>query len=189
MISFTRNVAIIFALACGVCHAGHVDILSGSNWKSTNSFEAGYTEASFDDSSWRNAFELYGGAGVTDLNGAKHIWDYAGTVPPTSTTLPLESFFRSIVSFESNVTRALFSYSVDDEMDLYINNQLVVRDRSNGANNAYGIDVTRYLSSGANVVALYAYDGGSGGPQYPNAGGGKRNVRPGHPCHGGAAGL
>ena len=146
--------------------AEHVQVVAGTHWLSSDVYDPSFMLPEFDDSAWHNAVLLYGGAPQPDeeLGNTPLMWHYQGVEPFTAETLPIEAYFRTSFSLSGHNWRGVFNYYANDEMDLYVNGNLAVRDRSDAGNKAFDIDVTQWLKTGENTLAIYAYDGGASGP-------------------------
>ena len=79
---------------------------------------------------------------------------------PTGTNGPVEAYFRKTITLDAPARSAYFSFTVDDEMDLYVNGVLAYRDRSGKANSGAGYIDPSLFKEGENTIAFYAFDGG-----------------------------
>lgn len=140
--------------------AAFISVDTDTNWKANNVFQPGWTNFLFDDSNWRSAHAVY--SGLASATGARIIWDHPDPTitNPGDPRLPNEAWFRYSFQLEAPVISAVMDFLVNDELDIYINNTLVVNDRSNGSTVLEDIDVAHFLGIGNNTIAVYAFDGG-----------------------------
>jgi len=142
-------------------------IETDATWKSFDSEQAGWNQLTFDDSSWRNAYEDYtthpDTTAYPQLSNAKTIWDWPNPgATPTGDNGPIQAYFRRIVSLESDVLEATYSYAVDDGMYLYINGKEAWTPTYYGAHTEIDCVIDPSLfTMGDNIIAIYAWDGSS----------------------------
>ncbi|MFT7221502.1 MAG: hypothetical protein ACI8Z1_003124 [Candidatus Azotimanducaceae bacterium] len=140
--------------------AAFLSVDTDTTWKANNTVQAGWTNFLFDDSIWRSAHAVY--SGLASATGARIIWDHPDPfiTNPGEPSLPNEAWFRHRFQLEDPIISAVMDFLVNDEIDIYINNTLVVNDRSNGSTVVQGINVAHFLGIGNNTIAVYAFDGG-----------------------------
>ena len=100
------------------------------------------TNPNFDDSTWVNS--VYEGTNVLD-----YIW---GSDPEDSPV-----YFRYLFALDQNPSSASLEWGVDDDAQIYINGQLVVNDQD-GVATGGTVDVSSWVFSGVNLVAVKAHD-------------------------------
>jgi hypothetical protein len=158
----------VFLCSISIASATTITVATSGEWTSWDAYQAGWADLSFDDSSWRNAYEDYTTHPPTteypELVDAKTIWDWPNSLAlPTGSNGPLKAYFRYNVSLDGPVESSQFSYAVDDAMDLYINGQVVYSHSGDGGANSPGyksIDPSLFVS-GDNIIAINAWDGSS----------------------------
>lgn len=107
------------------------------------------SSASFDDSSWAAA-TVIGSVGGGTL--ASVIWT-AGQFDHAP-----DAWMRTVFTLAAAPTSALLMGAVDDDADVYVNGHLVLADHDYYAGGFGPIDVTPWLTAGANVIAVAAID-------------------------------
>jgi len=156
----------VFLCSISEASATTITVATSGEWTSWNGYQAGWADLSFDDSSWRNAYEDYGNhpdtAQFPELADAKTIWDWPDSPAlPNGLNGPLKAYFRYVISLDGPVESSQFSYAVDDAMDLYINGQVVYSHQGAGNTNTPGykaIDSSLFVA-GNNIIAISAWDG------------------------------
>lgn len=136
-------------------------IVSDTSWKYSDIEVSGWTNISFDDSSWLFANGPSDGLcppsainieGRMDQHGAMPIW----TQNPINRST---AYFRKTFTLSSlgkRLVRALF----DDDGDIYINGTLVLSNHDGHVSGVSYVDVSPYLVVGENVIAIKAIDAG-----------------------------
>jgi hypothetical protein len=158
----------VFLCSISSVSASTITVATSGEWTSWDAYQNGWADLSFDDSSWRNAYEDYASHPPTtlypELADAKTIWDWPSTESRTiNQNGPNTAYLRNIISLDGPVESAQFSYAVDDAMDLYINGQVVYSHEGAGDTNSPGyklIDSSLFVS-GNNIIAINAWDGDS----------------------------
>lgn len=74
------------------------------------------------------------------------------------------SYFRTTFVINGTPLSGLLDFYADDDAQIYLNGQLIVNDVNNTATIQFNIDVSPYLVSGVNLIAVKAHD------SYPFAG-------------------
>jgi hypothetical protein len=113
------------------------------------------TSTSFNDASWQSAIAVYEVSPYLgpDYAGTQAIWTQAGQYSTTDTTI----WGRMVVNLGTPLQSATLEYGIDDDGDIFVNGVLVVSDH-NGMANGGLVDITSYLTAGANVIAFTATD-------------------------------
>lgn len=131
-------------------------ILSDGSWKSYDKQIQGWEDLSFDDSTWRNAYENY--PPWSPVLGASKIWDWPHSEIPNGSNGPNNAWFRKIFTLNSFVDSAKAHLVVDDDFDFYLNSNLVGSNWDNTAEGIWEYDITSYLQLGENIIAIHAAD-------------------------------
>jgi hypothetical protein len=160
----------VFLCSVSSVSATTISVATSGEWTSWDEEIYGWVDLSFDDSSWRNAYEDYGIHPdtnlYTELVDVKTIWDWPNSTDlPTGSNGPIKAYFRYIISLDGPVESAQFSYAVDDAMKLYINGQEAYSHDGAGNTNTPGykaIDSSLFVA-GNNLIAINAWDGDSNG--------------------------
>ncbi len=127
----------------------------GLAWEAAN---PGWNSAlMFDDSNsagWSNAIE------VVHPNPPFLRYWFDGTETVGSSPV----YFRKEFEIEGDPISGLFSFTVDDDAQIYVNGVQVVNDSNGLATTVSGLDVLPYLTTGLNLIAVKAQDqqGGQG---------------------------
>lgn len=143
-------------LGASFSYATTYTIISDGSWKSYNQVQAGWNLLSYDDSSWRYAFQYYGNYYKTKFwNIAIPIWDWPGPGAPNGSNGPLKAYFRKTINLDGPVTSAFVTFAADDSAAIYVNGTLI-RHASSGTNISIPTDL---FHMGNNILAIYANDG------------------------------
>lgn len=149
--------AALLTAICPPAAAGDTLVATSSAWRVTTTGPAtGWdSSASFDDSAWQPATELYA---VSDYLGpdyatTKAIWTLGGQYSTTDITI----WGRKVFNLGAPPQSAMLEYGLDDDGDIFINGVLVATDHNGVANGGF-VDVTGYLGAGDNVIAFTATD-------------------------------
>ncbi len=127
----------------------------GLAWEAAN---PGWNSAlMFDDSNsagWSNAIE------VVHPNPPFLRYWFDGTETVGSSPV----YFRKEFEIEGDPISGLFSFTVDDDAQIYVNGVQVVNDSNGLATTVSGLDLLPYLTTGLNLIAVKAQDqqGGQG---------------------------
>jgi len=137
-------------------------IVSDGSWLSYNmnpidSEGREWVDLEYNDSAWRFAYENYPQADRWGLP-AEGIWDWPGSGTPNGTNGPRAAWFRKTFSIDVPVESALVQMGVDDDFDFYLNGVLIASNWDTTAHGLWEYDITSSLSSGENVIAIYAVD-------------------------------
>jgi len=123
-------------------------MVTDTSWKTAANEQIGWTTATFDDSTWVNAFAqhdyFYDAADHTHLA----IW---GTPEGTPSSV---SYIRKSFSLPSVPDSANFTIGVDDDYEIYVNGTLVGFDLNGYAGPWATYSVAEFLHAGANVIAV-----------------------------------
>lgn len=151
-------VLVVAALAAATPALAGVLTATDASWKVTATAPAGsgwQNSATFDDTAWEAATELYN---VSTYLGptytARGIWSSAGEFSRTD----LQIWARQVVTVVDDLASAVLRAGFDDDADVWVNGQLVYQDNNGSAGNSGPIDITAFLSKGANVIAYTARD-------------------------------
>ena len=139
----------------GVVTAGQT-IISDGTWRSYDQEIQGWESLSFDDSGWRNAYVNYPPFRPT-IGGAQ-IWDWPYSEAPSGMSGPDHVWFRKEFTLDSPFGITAASLRVDDDFDFYINGSLIASNWDNTAAYVWTYDITPYLRSGENIIAIHAAD-------------------------------
>ena len=147
------------ALAAAACAPAHAAALlaTDTSWKVTTlAPSAGWQSVSgLDTSSWEWATTLYD---VADYLGptysAKAIWTSGGQFSATETAI----WGHRVFNLAALPISASLEGGFDDDVDLWVNGNLVVSDHNGIANNVGVADLLPYLQLGDNVIAFAATD-------------------------------
>lgn len=152
--------------------AADIQVISDSTWKSSDTFEPGWASVNFDDNAWPDARAPYpSDISPTDLvpgTTAQFMWhDPAGT--SDGETGVIEAFMRASFGVDLITINAPFQaiaeISVDDDYDLYVNDELVFENHDEGNGNQVDtINIAPFLHDGANVIGIHSVDGGWAAP-------------------------
>lgn len=134
-------------------------IVSDVTWKYSDSEVNGWYMNDYDDSSWLNT--IAPSAGLCPVNqqevpvrigenGALPMWS---ANPKNNAT----AYFRKHFILPYIATGTIRAV-LDDEGDIYINGQLVLRDTIADGRDLTSGDVTQYLHPGENVIAMRVFD-------------------------------
>jgi len=140
-----------------------LNIISNSNWRSSDTAHTGWETVNFDDSSWDSARAPYPSAispdGLIPGTVAQHIWhDPLGT--SDGKTGPNETFLR-FTFYLANWSSGNAQIVVDDDYNLYVNGNLAYENHDQGGPDIVDeINIKPFLKSGKNVIAIHAVDGG-----------------------------
>lgn len=165
--------AISFTLISVQASAAQInqEILSGSNWLSSDTLQIGWETAGFNDSSWVSASSPYGSLDPTSVIAgtiAENMW-FDPTGSSDGTNGSLQAFFR----FSFDLALAADSLPLlgqalingDDDYEFYVNGILAAENKDGGfAHIVDFVDYTSKLQNGTNVFAIHAVDGGWGNP-------------------------
>lgn len=155
----------------------NLSIVSGSDWRSTSTEQAGWTGTSFDDSAWAHAYAPYPNNATTPFDivqeptSAQLMWHWTSTDVPTGRNGPNEAWFR--YTFNLDLTPSslpLLGQALviaDDDFELFINGTkynfgkstaLGDNTRPNGQPRPLFADFGNLLQNGTNVFAIHAAD-------------------------------
>jgi len=149
-----------------------LNVLSGTDWRSSDQFQTGWSELGFNDSDWSFARAPYPGPTdpTTLIAGteAEHMWHDPDNTSDGGTG-PIQAFFRYEFDMALNGDHLpLFAQaliSVDDDYEFFVNGNLAYRNADGGfADQVDLVDFASQLVSGRNVLAIHAVDGGWGNP-------------------------
>ena len=126
-------------------------LTTDTTWKATDTLYPNWQLPTFNDQLWGNALELSTGT-FNNQTGAKFIWNNV-SASQSNTAYLRKSFYVS-----NNLCQVLLGAAIDDDMEIYINGNLVVQDTNNLAGPEYvDINVSFYLIPNAvNVIAVKA---------------------------------
>ena len=148
--------ALAAVAACAPAHAATL-LATDASWKvKTIEPSAGWLAViGLDTSTWESATTLYD---VADYLGptysAKAIWTSGGQFSTTETAI----WAHRVWNLAALPISATLEGGFDDDVDLWINGNLVISDHNGIANNVGGADLLPYLQLGDNVVAFAATD-------------------------------
>jgi len=109
------------------------------------------TLVGFDDSDaagWTNAISV-----VHPTEPFIRFW-----VDGTETAGSSPAYFRKVFNIPGSPTGGFLDFVVDDDAKLYVNGHLVIDDSNSLANFFTGVDVSQWLKSGVNLIAVKAQD-------------------------------
>lgn len=146
-----------------------MDIQSGNSWLTSTTESTGWTTASFDDSSWINAYAPYPNVYTPEsitLPGttAEYMWYWNDSSAPNGLTGPNVAYFRYNFNLGNEVD--LWSLigqgyvAADDNFEFYVNGTQVFSSNPsiNDINPAHFVDFSNHLINGDNVLAIKAED-------------------------------
>jgi hypothetical protein len=121
----------------------------GLEWESAN---VGWnTSADFDDADsagWKSAIEV-----IHPHEPFVRYW-----VDGTETVGSSPAYFRRVIDIPGTPLESAFSFGVDDDATIYINGNVVFTDSDGLYSFFTGANVTPYLHSGPNLIAVKAHD-------------------------------
>ena len=132
-------------------------IPTDTTWKSSDNLHEGWNEINYDDSSWPQAI---------NTNHYTYIPPWPGTIAIKSPswhyrTSPLAYFRKTFELTEplSNIKDAKIRIAVDDDFDLYLNENLIASDWDHYVHReGKYYDLKPFLQQGKNVLAIKAQD-------------------------------
>lgn len=130
-------------------------VLSDSLWKASKTITPNWTQLGYNDSLWD-----------TSVSPSRGTCSYK--FDPTHFTLPMwgpspkskgSMYFRRKIAISKPIESALLDVWFDDDGDVYVNNELVVKDASRHLEKEKTrVDVTRRLHKGDNLIAIKGED-------------------------------
>lgn len=156
----------------------HLSVVSGNNWRSSATEQAGWTDAGFNDQAWDHAYAPYPNPGTTPFDiveeptPAQLMWHWPSADVPNGRNGVNQAWFR--YTFDLALTpssRPLIAQAfviADDEFELFINGKkydfggstaLAKHQRPNKQPLPLFADFGSFLQNGTNVFAIHAADG------------------------------
>jgi hypothetical protein len=139
---------------------GFLRIVSDDSWRVSETLESGWETIAFDDTSWE--FTV---APVPENCGWIYFWDD----PVFTMWSEAQSLYQTVylrrsfdLTTDATVLAATIKTFSDDDHDLYINGTLVASEWNGFAGPDLETDITDYLQSGTNVIAIKARDSAGG---------------------------
>lgn len=129
-----------------------ITLKSDSTWKVARNPGVGWATLSFDDSEWGYSIAPSRGlcGGKVDNFEGDPMW---ASEPKNYDTV----YFRKKIILEDEPKNAFLKVGMDDDGEVFINGQSVLRSWDGIAGLSQG-DVTTYLHKGENIIALIVYD-------------------------------
>ena len=138
----------------GAAGARMIEFDTDTSWKAlgaTSPASGWNTNLDFDDSSWASASLRRN----RDLGGItiSSIWAAVGTNP---------AWMRKEFTIDGPITAATLYSVIDDDADVYLNGNLIISDHNGSMQFDPPLDVTAYLTTGVNLLAVAAFDNQGG---------------------------
>lgn len=136
-------------------------IVSDNSWKFSLTEVSGWFGLDYDDSAWTNSVAPSGGQ--CDPNVIGLLINEHGALPMSYESTPWSiGYFRKIFYLPASPSSGTVRVVLDDDGDLYINGNLVISDHDGHVAGISQADVSSYLESGKNVLALKVIDSAGG---------------------------
>ena len=138
-----------------------VYVISDNTWKFSLTEESGWFNVAFDDSLWASSVAPSGGQCSPSVIGL--LINENGALPMSYEASPWSTgYFRKTFNLVGNPTSGSVRVVLDDDGDLYVNGNLALADHDGHVAGIGQVDISPYLVSGANTVALKVIDSAGG---------------------------
>lgn len=138
-----------------------VYVISDDTWKFSLTEESGWFGVGFNDSLWTNSAAPSGGQCDPSVIGL--LINENGALPMSYEASAWSTgYFRKTFNLGGNPTSGSARVVLDDDGDLYVNGNLALADHDGHVAGIGQADISPYLVSGANTVALKVIDSAGG---------------------------